>query len=230
MHFEVFGCSVQNSILARHPIHLEDKRIVERVRDFKVRDQIEILFFDFFDCFLDDIGVLSSDGTFTRCKCVEVMAISQESHHCTLIVLDKRFRDNNIVQQKHRCKKTISTLFFTRFLIIEPPCCCCLLLPYLPFSRIFLTQKRICCYHFEDFMGKISERADLGEFLLLPCPACFSRTLCARECVLVPAFGNTFFESKLLRLLLRESASFPEKVIHFSFGRFSVLHKQHRTT
>lgn len=109
-------------------------------------------------------------------------------------------------------QKKQSPLFFSLgFLIIEPPCCCCLLLPYLPFSRIFLTQKRICCYHFEDFMGKISERADLGEFLLLPCPACFTRTLCARECVLVPAFGNTFFESKLLPLLLRESSSFPER-------------------
>jgi hypothetical protein len=56
----------------------------------RVRDQVEILFFDFFDYFLDDIGVLSSDGTFTRCKRVEVTAISQESHHCTLVVLDKK--------------------------------------------------------------------------------------------------------------------------------------------
>jgi hypothetical protein len=63
---------------------------VERIRDFKVRDHVEILFFDFFDYFLDDIGVLSSDGTFTRCKHAEVTTISQESHHCTLVVLDKK--------------------------------------------------------------------------------------------------------------------------------------------
>jgi hypothetical protein len=79
-------------------------------------------------------------------------------------------------------------------------------------------------------MGKISERADLAEFLLFSCLAYFSRTLCARECVLIPTFGNIFFEFRLLPLLLREFASFVEKVIHLSFGRFGAFHKQHRTT
>jgi hypothetical protein len=72
-------------------------------------------------------------------------------------------------------------------------------------------------------MGKNLKKLVPGEFLFLSCPACFSQTLRARECVLIPAFGTTFFKSRLLQLLLKKFASFVEKVIHLSYGKFKLF-------